>query len=155
MQTWTGWNASLWQLYSPKAPTRAEKVIFCLFAVTNSSAFLQMRPAHPTCGTAKTEGSMAPRRVRSFGGWSRDLTLWSVSLSFIKIRKDPSFIGSDTLKVFSPPSTAETRICFKYYHGVTGALRAATPCITVKNPAVLVCCTAFVLNHAEPPRCKA
>uniref|UniRef100_A0AAR2JC16 HECT-type E3 ubiquitin transferase n=1 Tax=Pygocentrus nattereri TaxID=42514 RepID=A0AAR2JC16_PYGNA len=33
---------------------------------------------------------------------------------------------------------AETRICFKYYHGVSGALRATTPCITVKNPRVLV-----------------
>ncbi|TKS67545.1 E3 ubiquitin-protein ligase HECW2 [Collichthys lucidus] len=33
---------------------------------------------------------------------------------------------------------AETKICFKYYHGVSGALRATTPCITVKNPAVLV-----------------
>uniref|UniRef100_A0AAR2KF18 HECT-type E3 ubiquitin transferase n=1 Tax=Pygocentrus nattereri TaxID=42514 RepID=A0AAR2KF18_PYGNA len=32
---------------------------------------------------------------------------------------------------------AETRICFKYYHGVSGALRATTPCITVKNPRVL------------------
>uniref|UniRef100_A0A671K645 HECT-type E3 ubiquitin transferase n=1 Tax=Sinocyclocheilus anshuiensis TaxID=1608454 RepID=A0A671K645_9TELE len=31
---------------------------------------------------------------------------------------------------------AETRICFKYYHGVSGALRATTPCITVKNPRV-------------------
>uniref|UniRef100_A0A8C1KP14 HECT-type E3 ubiquitin transferase n=1 Tax=Cyprinus carpio TaxID=7962 RepID=A0A8C1KP14_CYPCA len=29
---------------------------------------------------------------------------------------------------------ADTRICFKYYHGVSGALRATTPCITVKNP---------------------
>uniref|UniRef100_A0A8C7QDH2 HECT-type E3 ubiquitin transferase n=1 Tax=Oncorhynchus mykiss TaxID=8022 RepID=A0A8C7QDH2_ONCMY len=33
---------------------------------------------------------------------------------------------------------AETKICFKYYHGVSGALRATTPCITVKNPGVLV-----------------
>ncbi|KAF3706402.1 E3 ubiquitin-protein ligase HECW2 [Channa argus] len=32
----------------------------------------------------------------------------------------------------------ETKICFKYYHGVSGSLRAATPCITVKNPGVLV-----------------
>ncbi|XP_069388779.1 E3 ubiquitin-protein ligase HECW2 isoform X2 [Paralichthys olivaceus] len=32
----------------------------------------------------------------------------------------------------------ETKVCFKYYHGVSGALRATTPCITVKNPAVLV-----------------
>uniref|UniRef100_H3DKG2 HECT-type E3 ubiquitin transferase n=1 Tax=Tetraodon nigroviridis TaxID=99883 RepID=H3DKG2_TETNG len=32
----------------------------------------------------------------------------------------------------------ETRICFKYYHGLSGALRATTPCITIKNPAVLV-----------------
>ncbi|XP_043916557.1 E3 ubiquitin-protein ligase HECW2 isoform X2 [Protopterus annectens] len=29
----------------------------------------------------------------------------------------------------------ETKICFKYYHGVSGALRATTPCITVKNTA--------------------
>uniref|UniRef100_A0A8C2EA35 HECT-type E3 ubiquitin transferase n=2 Tax=Cyprinus carpio TaxID=7962 RepID=A0A8C2EA35_CYPCA len=34
--------------------------------------------------------------------------------------------------------TAETKICFKYYHGVSGALRAITPCITVKNPGVPV-----------------
>ncbi|CAH1237741.1 HECW2 [Branchiostoma lanceolatum] len=27
-----------------------------------------------------------------------------------------------------------TRICFKYYHGATGALRAITPSISVKNP---------------------
>ncbi|XP_041056750.1 E3 ubiquitin-protein ligase HECW2-like isoform X1 [Carcharodon carcharias] len=32
---------------------------------------------------------------------------------------------------------AETKICFKYYHGVSGALRATTPCITVKNPATM------------------
>uniref|UniRef100_A0A8C1TYW9 HECT-type E3 ubiquitin transferase n=1 Tax=Cyprinus carpio TaxID=7962 RepID=A0A8C1TYW9_CYPCA len=32
----------------------------------------------------------------------------------------------------------ETKICFKYYHGVSGALRAITPCITVKNPGVPV-----------------
>lgn len=40
--------------------------------------------------------------------------------------------------VFFPPTTAETKICFKYYHGVSGALRATTPCITVKNPGVPV-----------------
>lgn len=33
---------------------------------------------------------------------------------------------------------AEIKICFKYYHGISGALRATTPCITVKNPAVMV-----------------
>ncbi|XP_057602072.1 E3 ubiquitin-protein ligase HECW2 isoform X1 [Hippopotamus amphibius kiboko] len=31
----------------------------------------------------------------------------------------------------------EIKICFKYYHGISGALRATTPCITVKNPAVM------------------
>ncbi|XP_010379879.1 E3 ubiquitin-protein ligase HECW1 isoform X1 [Rhinopithecus roxellana] len=29
----------------------------------------------------------------------------------------------------------ETKICFKYYHGVSGALRATTPSVTVKNSA--------------------
>ncbi|MEE6517530.1 hypothetical protein FKM82_027806 [Ascaphus truei] len=32
----------------------------------------------------------------------------------------------------------EIKICFKYYHGISGALRAATPCITVKNTAVML-----------------
>ncbi|XP_072835647.2 E3 ubiquitin-protein ligase HECW2 [Pogona vitticeps] len=32
----------------------------------------------------------------------------------------------------------EIKICFKYYHGVSGALRATTPCITVKNPAAMM-----------------
>ncbi|XP_075413650.1 E3 ubiquitin-protein ligase HECW1 [Tenrec ecaudatus] len=32
----------------------------------------------------------------------------------------------------------ETKICFKYYHGVSGALRATTPCVTVKNSAAPV-----------------
>ncbi|XP_054652050.1 E3 ubiquitin-protein ligase HECW2 isoform X2 [Dunckerocampus dactyliophorus] len=39
----------------------------------------------------------------------------------------------------------ETKVCFKYYHGVSGALRATTPCITVKNPGV----TAGSEGHAE------
>uniref|UniRef100_A0A8B9S745 C2 domain-containing protein n=1 Tax=Apteryx owenii TaxID=8824 RepID=A0A8B9S745_APTOW len=30
----------------------------------------------------------------------------------------------------------ETKICFKYYHGVSGALRATTPSVTVKNNAI-------------------
>uniref|UniRef100_A0A8C3MIH5 HECT-type E3 ubiquitin transferase n=1 Tax=Geospiza parvula TaxID=87175 RepID=A0A8C3MIH5_GEOPR len=37
---------------------------------------------------------------------------------------------------------SEIKICFKYYHGVSGALRATTPCITVKNPAVMVSLTS-------------
>uniref|UniRef100_A0A8C4GZI3 HECT-type E3 ubiquitin transferase n=1 Tax=Dicentrarchus labrax TaxID=13489 RepID=A0A8C4GZI3_DICLA len=41
----------------------------------------------------------------------------------------------------------ETKICFKYYHGVSGALRATTPCITVKNPAVLVCVKQVGVEH--------
>ncbi|XP_069081957.1 E3 ubiquitin-protein ligase HECW2 isoform X2 [Pleurodeles waltl] len=32
----------------------------------------------------------------------------------------------------------EIKICFKYYHGVSGALRATTPSITVKNPSVMM-----------------
>uniref|UniRef100_A0A8C8IXH5 HECT-type E3 ubiquitin transferase n=1 Tax=Oncorhynchus tshawytscha TaxID=74940 RepID=A0A8C8IXH5_ONCTS len=31
---------------------------------------------------------------------------------------------------------SETKICFKYYHGVSGALRATTPSVTVKNNTV-------------------
>uniref|UniRef100_A0A670XY02 HECT-type E3 ubiquitin transferase n=1 Tax=Pseudonaja textilis TaxID=8673 RepID=A0A670XY02_PSETE len=31
---------------------------------------------------------------------------------------------------------SETKICFKYYHGVSGALRATTPSVTVKNNTI-------------------
>ncbi|KAM4687915.1 E3 ubiquitin-protein ligase HECW1 [Discoglossus pictus] len=40
----------------------------------------------------------------------------------------------------------ETKICFKYYHGVSGALRATTPSITVKNPTAPVFKN---INHEE------
>lgn len=45
--------------------------------------------------------------------------------------------------------TAETKICFKYYHGVSGALRATTPCITVKNLTVpvSVCRKGMFVRH--------
>uniref|UniRef100_A0A8C7GJ72 HECT-type E3 ubiquitin transferase n=1 Tax=Oncorhynchus kisutch TaxID=8019 RepID=A0A8C7GJ72_ONCKI len=33
---------------------------------------------------------------------------------------------------------SETKICFKYYHGVSGALRATTPSVTVKNASAPV-----------------
>lgn len=48
-------------------------------------------------------------------------------------------------------SAAETKICFKYYHGISGALRATTPCITVKNPGVPVCTsyTSQNTNHLD------
>lgn len=46
-------------------------------------------------------------------------------------------------------STAETKVCFKYYHGVSGALRATTPCITVKNPGVLVCSIYISLRSLQ------
>uniref|UniRef100_A0A4W4ET34 C2 domain-containing protein n=1 Tax=Electrophorus electricus TaxID=8005 RepID=A0A4W4ET34_ELEEL len=32
----------------------------------------------------------------------------------------------------------ETKVCFKYYHGVSGALRATTPCVTVRNTSATV-----------------
>ncbi|KAM5152312.1 E3 ubiquitin-protein ligase HECW2 isoform 1-T2 [Mantella aurantiaca] len=32
----------------------------------------------------------------------------------------------------------EIKICFKYYHGISGSLRASTPCITVKNPSAMM-----------------
>uniref|UniRef100_A0A672ZWW3 HECT-type E3 ubiquitin transferase n=1 Tax=Sphaeramia orbicularis TaxID=375764 RepID=A0A672ZWW3_9TELE len=34
-------------------------------------------------------------------------------------------------------SDSETQICFRYYHGVTGALRATTPSVTIKTGPVL------------------
>uniref|UniRef100_A0A5F9D3Q8 HECT-type E3 ubiquitin transferase n=1 Tax=Oryctolagus cuniculus TaxID=9986 RepID=A0A5F9D3Q8_RABIT len=38
----------------------------------------------------------------------------------------------------------ETKICFKYYHGVSGALRATTPSVTVKNSAAPVSLTVSI-----------
>ncbi|KAK3543333.1 hypothetical protein QTP70_018059, partial [Hemibagrus guttatus] len=44
---------------------------------------------------------------------------------------------------------AETRICFKYYHGLTGALRATTPCITVKNSRFLVSAGVLTMPRSD------
>lgn len=36
------------------------------------------------------------------------------------------------------PTPAETQVCFRYYHGATGALRATTPSVTVRNSCAAV-----------------
>ncbi|XP_044200793.1 E3 ubiquitin-protein ligase HECW2-like isoform X1 [Thunnus albacares] len=48
----------------------------------------------------------------------------------------------------------ETKICFKYYHGVSGALRATTPCITVKNPGVPVGSEGQVEDQSGTEHCR-
>ncbi|XP_029941987.1 E3 ubiquitin-protein ligase HECW2 isoform X2 [Salarias fasciatus] len=48
----------------------------------------------------------------------------------------------------------ETKICFKYYHGVSGALRATTPCITVKNPGVPVSSEGQVEDQSGAEHCR-
>nr|XP_046237965.1 E3 ubiquitin-protein ligase HECW2 isoform X2 [Scatophagus argus] len=48
----------------------------------------------------------------------------------------------------------ETKICFKYYHGVSGALRATTPCITVKNPGVQVGSEGHVEDQSGTEHCR-
>ncbi|KAK3510993.1 hypothetical protein QTP70_027844 [Hemibagrus guttatus] len=48
----------------------------------------------------------------------------------------------------------ETKICFKYYHGVSGALRATTPCITVKNPGVLAGTEGQVDGQSVTEHCR-
>ncbi|KAM7375193.1 hypothetical protein PAMA_014331 [Pampus argenteus] len=49
---------------------------------------------------------------------------------------------------------SETKICFKYYHGVSGALRATTPCITVKNPGVPVGSEGQVEDQSVTEHCR-
>ncbi|XP_027866187.1 E3 ubiquitin-protein ligase HECW2 isoform X3 [Xiphophorus couchianus] len=49
---------------------------------------------------------------------------------------------------------AETKICFKYYHGISGALRATTPCITVKNPGVPVRGEGQVEEQSGSEHCR-
>lgn len=56
------------------------------------------------------------------------------------------------LFLFSFP--AEIKICFKYYHGVSGALRATTPCITVKNPAVMVSLAYLFIVFVQDTNCQ-
>uniref|UniRef100_A0A671Z3U7 HECT-type E3 ubiquitin transferase n=1 Tax=Sparus aurata TaxID=8175 RepID=A0A671Z3U7_SPAAU len=48
----------------------------------------------------------------------------------------------------------ETKVCFKYYHGVTGALRATTPCITIKNPGVPVGSEGQVEDQSGTEHCR-
>lgn len=58
-------------------------------------------------------------------------------------------IFSWVIPYFSTPFyfflSAETKICFKYYHGVSGALRATTPSVTIKNSAAPVSLIPSVL----------
>ncbi|KAK7893279.1 hypothetical protein WMY93_022431 [Mugilogobius chulae] len=49
---------------------------------------------------------------------------------------------------------AETKVCFKYYHGVSGALRATTPCITVKNPGVTASSEGQVEDQSGTEHCR-
>uniref|UniRef100_A0A3Q3SXG7 HECT-type E3 ubiquitin transferase n=1 Tax=Mastacembelus armatus TaxID=205130 RepID=A0A3Q3SXG7_9TELE len=46
-------------------------------------------------------------------------------------------------------SDSETQVCFRYYHGVTGALRATTPSVTIKkgSAAVLKPVVSPEVNH--------
>ncbi|XP_076579253.1 E3 ubiquitin-protein ligase HECW2-like isoform X2 [Chaetodon auriga] len=48
----------------------------------------------------------------------------------------------------------ETKVCFKYYHGASGALRATTPCITVKNPGVTVGSEGQVEDQSGTEHCR-
>ncbi|XP_051992909.1 E3 ubiquitin-protein ligase HECW2-like isoform X1 [Xyrauchen texanus] len=48
----------------------------------------------------------------------------------------------------------ETKICFKYYHGVSGALRATTSCITVKNPGVTLGTEGQVDGQSVTEHCR-
>ncbi|XP_028290232.1 E3 ubiquitin-protein ligase HECW1 isoform X2 [Gouania willdenowi] len=51
-------------------------------------------------------------------------------------------------------SEAETQVCFRYYHGVTGALRATTPSVTIKKvpPPVLKPVLSPEVNHGVANR---
>uniref|UniRef100_A0A3Q1G5N5 E3 ubiquitin-protein ligase HECW1/2 N-terminal domain-containing protein n=1 Tax=Acanthochromis polyacanthus TaxID=80966 RepID=A0A3Q1G5N5_9TELE len=47
-------------------------------------------------------------------------------------------------------SDSETQVCFRYYHGVTGALRATTPSVTIKKgtaPVSLTAPHAFIYTY--------
>ncbi|CAB1349655.1 unnamed protein product [Coregonus sp. 'balchen'] len=54
----------------------------------------------------------------------------------------------DTCSYFAD---SETKICFKYYHGVSGALRATTPSVTVKNASAPVSVTTTHLRLNPSP----
>lgn len=51
--------------------------------------------------------------------------------------------------------SAETKICFKYYHGVSGALRATTPSVTVRNPSAPVSVCLQHRHHHHHHRTKS
>lgn len=46
--------------------------------------------------------------------------------------------GANGPCVLLVPTSAETQVCFKYYHGATGALRATTPSVTIRNGCAAV-----------------
>ncbi|XP_017281828.1 E3 ubiquitin-protein ligase HECW2 isoform X2 [Kryptolebias marmoratus] len=72
---------------------------------------------------------------RGVNGTQRGQILW-------RLEPEPYFMES------------ETKICFKYYNGVTGALRAMTPCITIKNPRVPVRSEGQVEEQSDNDHCR-
>uniref|UniRef100_A0A8C5NCT6 HECT-type E3 ubiquitin transferase n=1 Tax=Gouania willdenowi TaxID=441366 RepID=A0A8C5NCT6_GOUWI len=47
-------------------------------------------------------------------------------------------------------SEAETQVCFRYYHGVTGALRATTPSVTIKKVPPPVMSSSCMFSCFKP-----
>uniref|UniRef100_A0A8C6U8V4 HECT-type E3 ubiquitin transferase n=1 Tax=Neogobius melanostomus TaxID=47308 RepID=A0A8C6U8V4_9GOBI len=45
-----------------------------------------------------------------------------------------------------PFPNVETQVCFRYYHGVTGALRATTPSVTIKTSTSPVCASGSFIH---------
>lgn len=48
-----------------------------------------------------------------------------------------------TLLFLLVPAAAETQVCFRYYHGPSGALRATTPSVTIKTSSTAVSVSLF------------
>ncbi|TWW64009.1 E3 ubiquitin-protein ligase HECW2 [Takifugu flavidus] len=79
--------------------------------------------------------NMWDSKNRGVNGTQRGQIVW-------RLEPEPYFMES------------ETKICFKYYHGISGALRATTPCITVKNPGVPVGTEGQLGNQSVNEPCR-
>ncbi|XP_016296099.1 E3 ubiquitin-protein ligase HECW1-like [Sinocyclocheilus anshuiensis] len=49
---------------------------------------------------------------------------------------------------------AETKVCFKYYHGMSGVLRATTPSVTVQNPSANALKPVISQERPQTPGCR-
>lgn len=146
--------------WAEPGPLTAADIFSVLLSCCASS---QMSCCPRTFWTIRTAVSTAPTEDRSSGRLTPAPT--SLRVRVPPLNPDlPSWLSSGishtlfccvcdedqqlTVLFLLLPTSAETRVCFRYYHGLTGALRATTPSVTIKTGCAAVSLAIFTFSSS-------